>query len=128
MGISGVYLTFWGYGWGEEIKTAYGDLKKSAVIGNFAKRAVEGAEPFSRQEGVSGGCACGTRAPQVQTPCISRTAPPYEGVLITCFCNTQFVLHMQILHEHRCGFSEKKPSKKRIFTKKMTRKTLFVVR
>ena len=41
--------------WGEEIKTAYGDLKRTAVIGNFAKRAVEGAEPFSRQEGVSGG-------------------------------------------------------------------------
>ena len=34
---------------------AYGDLEKSAVIGNFAKRAVEGAETFSRQEGVSGG-------------------------------------------------------------------------
>ena len=38
-----------------EIMTAYGNLKKSTVIGNFAKRAVEGAEPFSRQEGVSGG-------------------------------------------------------------------------
>ena len=46
---------FGGCGWGEEIKTAYGDVKKTAVIGNFAKRAVEGAEPFSRQEGVSGG-------------------------------------------------------------------------
>ena len=55
MGISGVFVTFWGYGWGEETMTAYGDLEKSAVIGNFAKRAVEGAEPFSRQEGVSGG-------------------------------------------------------------------------
>ena len=53
MGISGVFVTFWGYGWGEEIKTAYGDLEKSAIIGNFAKRAVEVAEPFSRQEGVS---------------------------------------------------------------------------
>ena len=35
--------------------TAYGDLEKSAVIGNFAKRAVEGAETFSLQEAVSGG-------------------------------------------------------------------------
>ena len=55
MGISCVFLTFWGYGWGEEIKTAYGDFEKSAVIGNFAKRAVEGAETFSLQEAVSGG-------------------------------------------------------------------------
>ena len=55
MGGEGQYMHFWGYGWGEEMMTAYGDLEKSAVIGNFAKRAVEGAEPFSRQEGVSGG-------------------------------------------------------------------------
>ena len=48
--------------WGEEIKTAYGDLKRTAVIGNFAKRAVEGAEPFSRQEGGIWRCACDTRA------------------------------------------------------------------
>ena len=37
-------------------------MKKSAVIGNFAKRAVEGAEPFSRQEGGIWRCTCRTRA------------------------------------------------------------------
>ena len=104
--------------WGEEIKTACGDLKRTAVIGNFAKRAVEGAETFSLQEAVSGGAPVAQGHLKFKCLAYLELPPPYEGVLITCFCNTQFVLHMQILHEHRCGFSEKKPSKKRIFTKK----------
>ena len=117
MGISCVYLTFGG-GWMGGIKTAYGDLEKSAVIGNFAKHAVEGAEPFSRQEGVSGGAPVAQGHLKFKRLAYLELPPPYEGVLITCFCNTQFVLHMQILHEHRCGFSEKKPSKKGFLQRK----------
>ena len=51
--------------------------------------------------------------------------PSYEGVLITCFCNTQFVLHMQILHEHRCGFPTRNLQKKDFYKENDSQNTIY---
>ena len=70
--------------------TAYGGLKRTAVIGNFEKRAVEGAEPFSRQEGVSGGAPVA----QGHTCClvVELGAPEVDSGRIACsgVCNSPF--------------------------------------
>ena len=73
---------------------------------------------FLDRKGVSGGAPVAQGHLKFKRLAYLELPPPYEGVLITCFCNTQFVLHMQMRHEHRCGYSEKKPSKKGFLQRK----------
>ena len=76
--------------WGEEIKTAYGDLKRTAVIGNFAKRALRVLNHFLDRKGVSGGAP----VTQGHTCClvVELGAPEVNSGRIVCsgVCNSPF--------------------------------------
>ena len=125
-GISGVYLTFLGVMNGErKLRRRMATWRSLLLLATLQNVLLRVLNHFLDRKGYLEVRLWHKGTSSSNALHISN-CPSYEGVLITCFCNTQFVLHMQILHEHRCGFSEKKPSKKRIFTTKMTRTQLLV--